>query len=118
MTNSLDFDRRIDMMAVMRYPHISKLDLDLLIHLAVLLEERHVTRAANRCFLSQSAMSRQLDRLREALGMSCFCETAGRTKEPPGGNAFYENWNRCCHASRESSRDARSVRRKVRTSFK
>ena len=65
---SQGFGERIDMMAVMRYPHISKLDLDLLVHLAVLLEERHVTRAAKRCILSQSAMSRQLDRLREALG--------------------------------------------------
>jgi len=52
----------------MRYPHIKKLDLDLLYYLAVLLEERHVTRAAKRCFVSQSAMSRQLERLREALG--------------------------------------------------
>src|SRR5258708_19902170 len=56
------------MMAGMRYAHISKLVLDLLVHLAVLLEERHVTRAAKRCFSSQSAISRQLDRLREALG--------------------------------------------------
>src|SRR5258708_21102401 len=57
----------IDRISIMRYPHISNLDLDLLVHLAVLLEERHVTRAAKRCFLSQSAMSRQLERLREAL---------------------------------------------------
>jgi DNA-binding transcriptional LysR family regulator len=28
------------------------------------LEERHVTRAGNRCFLSQSAMSRAFERLR------------------------------------------------------
>jgi DNA-binding transcriptional LysR family regulator len=55
-------------MLVMRYPHIKKLDLQLLYYLAVLLEEKHVTRAAARCFLSQSAMSRQLDHLREALG--------------------------------------------------
>jgi DNA-binding transcriptional LysR family regulator len=33
-----------------------------------LLEERHVTRAAKRCFLSQPAMSRALERLRETLG--------------------------------------------------
>jgi DNA-binding transcriptional LysR family regulator len=52
----------------MRFPHIKKLDLQLLYYLAVLLEEKHVTRAAARCFLSQSAMSRQLDHLREALG--------------------------------------------------
>ncbi len=70
----------IDRISVMRYPHISKLDLDLLVHLAVLLEERHVTRAANRCFLSQSAMSRQLERLREALGDELLLRT-GRLHE-------------------------------------
>jgi len=37
-------------MPVMRYPHVGKLDLDLLVHLAVLLEQRHVNRAANCCF--------------------------------------------------------------------
>jgi hypothetical protein len=36
--------------------------------LRALLEERHVTRAAKRCFLSQPAMSRALDRLRETFG--------------------------------------------------
>jgi DNA-binding transcriptional LysR family regulator len=64
----------------MRYPHISKLDLDLLYYLAVLLEERHVTKAAKRCFLSQSAMSRQLERLREALGDELLLRT-GRSHE-------------------------------------
>jgi DNA-binding transcriptional LysR family regulator len=49
----------------MRHEHISRADLNLLQTLFVLLEERHVTRAAHRCFLSQSAMSRALERLRE-----------------------------------------------------
>jgi hypothetical protein len=35
----------IGRISVVRYPHITKLDLDLLVHLAVLLEERHVTLA-------------------------------------------------------------------------
>jgi DNA-binding transcriptional LysR family regulator len=70
----------IGRISVMRYPHITKLDLDLLVHLAVLLQERHVTRAANRCFLSQSAMSRQLERLREALGDELLLRT-GRVHE-------------------------------------
>lgn len=52
----------------MRFPYLSKLDLDLLYYLAVLLEERHITNAARRCHLSQPAMIRNLDRLREALG--------------------------------------------------
>jgi len=54
-------------MLIMRQIHLSKMDLNLLITLQALLEERHVTRAAKRCFLSQSAMSRALERLREVL---------------------------------------------------
>lgn len=49
----------------MREVHIRKLDLNLLHPLQALLEERHVSRAAKRCFLSQPAMSRALQRLRE-----------------------------------------------------
>ncbi len=43
---------------------IAKLDLNLLVHLHVLLEERHVSRAAERLGSSQPAMSRSLARLR------------------------------------------------------
>ena len=50
----------------MPYEHVSRVDLNLLHTLFVLLEERHITRAAKRCFLSQPAMSRALERLRES----------------------------------------------------
>ena len=49
----------------MRDVHLRSLDLNLISPLHALLEECHVTRAAKRCFLSQSAMSRALDRLRD-----------------------------------------------------
>ncbi len=52
----------------MRDVHLRNVDLNLLQPLHALLEERHVTRAAKRCFLSQSAMSRALERLREMFG--------------------------------------------------
>src|SRR5579862_690456 len=48
--------------------HISRLDRSLLPTLFALLEERHITRAAKRCFLSQPAMSRALERLRKMFG--------------------------------------------------
>jgi len=44
--------------------HVAAADLNLLRLLYVLLEERHVSRAAARCYLSQPAMSRALQRLR------------------------------------------------------
>ncbi|MEV5155648.1 LysR family transcriptional regulator [Streptomyces werraensis] len=47
---------------------IERLDLNLLPPLAVLLEEKHVSRAAERAHLSQPAMSRTLQRLRDAFG--------------------------------------------------
>jgi DNA-binding transcriptional LysR family regulator len=47
--------------------HLEGVDLNLLPPLAALLEERHVTRAAERSGLSQPAMSRTLARLRQLL---------------------------------------------------
>jgi DNA-binding transcriptional LysR family regulator len=52
----------------MRSEHVSRADLNLLRTLFALLEEKHVTRAAKRCFLSQPAMSRALERLRATFG--------------------------------------------------
>jgi len=49
----------------MRNVHLRNLDLNLIYPLHALLEECHVTRAAKRIFLSQSAMSRALERLRD-----------------------------------------------------
>jgi DNA-binding transcriptional LysR family regulator len=48
----------------MSISHISELDLNLLFPLSVLLKERHISRAAERCNVSQPAMSRSLERLR------------------------------------------------------
>jgi DNA-binding transcriptional LysR family regulator len=55
------------MMPGMRYTHISKADLNLLVSFQALIEERSITRAARRMFLSQPAMSRVFDRLQELL---------------------------------------------------
>jgi DNA-binding transcriptional LysR family regulator len=52
----------------MRNVHLRNLDLNLILPLHALLEECHVTRAGKRSFLSQSAMSRALERLREMFG--------------------------------------------------
>jgi len=56
------------MICAMRQVHFGEVDLNLLHALHALLAERHVTRAAKRCFLSQPAMSRALERLRQMFG--------------------------------------------------
>lgn len=52
----------------MREVNIGNLDLNLLVPLKALLEERHVTNAAEKVGLSQPAMSRALQRLRDMFG--------------------------------------------------
>jgi len=66
----LSFGPCIVRISTMRDVHLRNVDLILLHALHALLEERHVTRAAKRCFLSQPAMSRALERLREMLEIS------------------------------------------------
>jgi DNA-binding transcriptional LysR family regulator len=55
--------------------HIERVDLNLLPPLAALLEERHVSRAAEVAGLSQPAMSRALRRLRDTLGDELLVRT-------------------------------------------
>ena len=61
--------------------HFHKLDLNLLVALDTLLEERSVSRAAARQNLSQSAMSSALSRLREFFGDELLV-SVGRRMEP------------------------------------
>ncbi len=73
-------------MPSMHFPHISALDLNLVEPLFALLEERHVTRAARRCGMSQSAMSRALDRLRIALKDKLLVRSDGAYTRTPRGD--------------------------------
>lgn len=53
----------------------SKIDINLLVALQVMLEERNVSRAAERLFVTQSAMSKTLGRLRELFDDPLFTRT-------------------------------------------
>ena len=69
---------------------LRNVDLNLLLPLKALLHERNVTRAAERVHLSQSAMSRALDRLRSELGDELLVRV-GRTYElTPRGSALLD----------------------------
>jgi DNA-binding transcriptional LysR family regulator len=61
--------------------NLRQFDLNLLVALDALLTERNVTRAAERLFLSQSAMSGRLARLRHAFGDELLVQV-GRNLEP------------------------------------
>ena len=62
---------------------LPRIDLNLLIILQVLLEERNGSRAARRLHLSQSAVSKALGRLRETFDDPLFVRSACRMDPPP-----------------------------------
>ena len=69
----------------MRLTHVREADLNLLQPLHALLEERQVTRAASRCGLSQPAMSRAFERLRETFHDELLVRTEGRYERTARG---------------------------------
>jgi len=73
-------------MLAMQFPHIAGLDLNLIEPLYALLEERHVTRAARRCGMSQSATSRALERLRSSLHDELLVRAGGAYERTPRGD--------------------------------
>jgi len=67
------------------HPSPRQLDLNLLRPLQALLEERHVSRAAVRCGMSQPAMSRILERLRDLLHDELIVRASGSYVRTPRG---------------------------------
>jgi len=75
-------------MHMMHEPKLSAIDMNLLVVLEALLSERHVTRAAARVGLSQSATSHALGRLRELYRDPLLVRSGGQmTLTPRAGLA-------------------------------
>ena len=74
----------------MQPTQLRNVDLNLLIPLKALLHERNVTRAAERIHLSQSAMSRTLDRLRSELGDELLVRVGRNYELTPRGSALLD----------------------------
>jgi DNA-binding transcriptional LysR family regulator len=72
-------------MCDMRETHLRNVDLNLLRTIQPLLEERHISRAAKRAFLSQPAMSRALNRLRATFGDPLLVRSDGAYERTPRG---------------------------------
>jgi LysR family transcriptional regulator, nod-box dependent transcriptional activator len=74
----------------MRRVQLRNVDLNLLVPLKALLHERNVTRAAERINLSQSAMSRTLERLRSELGDELLVRVGRNYELTPRGTALLD----------------------------
>jgi DNA-binding transcriptional LysR family regulator len=73
-----------------QFPNLSHIDLNQLLALQAILEERHVTRAAARASLSQPAMSRVLSRLRVALGDDLLVRSGVGYERTPRGDRLLQ----------------------------
>jgi DNA-binding transcriptional LysR family regulator len=71
--------------AIMRITHLRQADLNLLVVFTALAEERSVTRAASRLLLSQPAVSRALQRLREMFHDDLLIRTSSGYEQTPKG---------------------------------
>lgn len=71
--------------SIMRLAHLRQADLNLLVIFAVLAEERNVTRAAKRLLLSQPAVSRALQRLRDLFRDDLLIRTLSGYEPTPKG---------------------------------
>src|ERR1700721_1240066 len=74
----------------MQKTNLRGLDLNLLVPLQALLEERSVTRAAMRVHLSQPAMSRVFERLREAFSDELLIRSGKKYALTPRAAALLE----------------------------
>jgi DNA-binding transcriptional LysR family regulator len=83
--HSLTFSQCILRMCNMRDTHLKNIDLNLLRTIEPLLEERHISRAAKRAFLSQPATSRALNRLRATFGDPLLVRSDGTYERTPRG---------------------------------
>jgi DNA-binding transcriptional LysR family regulator len=77
--------------AIMRVTQLRQADLNLLIVFTVLAEERNVTRAAARLFLSQPAVSRALQRLRDMFHDDLLIRTANGYEPTPKGQRLLQD---------------------------
>lgn len=73
-----------------QFPNLSHIDLNQLLALQTILEERHITRAAARASLSQPAMSRVLGRLRAALGDDLLVRSGMGYERTPRGDRLLQ----------------------------
>jgi len=71
--------------SIMRIAHLRQADLNLLVVFTALAEERNVTRAASRLLLSQPAVSRALQRLREMFHDDLLIRTSSGYEPTPKG---------------------------------
>src|SRR5690625_1962324 len=68
--------------------HDGEMELQQMRYVVAVAEERSFTRAAQRCFVVQSALSHQIKALENELGVTLFARTSRRVAPTAAGEAF------------------------------
>ena len=80
-------------------------------------EEQSFTRAAERCFVVQSALSRQIKSLESELGVRLFARTSRKVEVTPAGEAFVQQARLCLQAAERAKTSAAAAHGEIRGSL-
>ena len=80
-------------------------------------EEQSFTRAAERCFVVQSALSRQIKSLESELGVRLFARTSRKVEVTPAGEAFVKQARLCLQAAERAKVAAAAAHGEIRGSL-
>ena len=80
-------------------------------------EEQSFTRAAQRCFVVQSALSRQIKSLESELGVRLFARTSRKVEVTPAGEAFVKPARLCLQAAERAKASAAAAHGQIRGSL-
>src|SRR6202522_329962 len=76
---------------IMRLEHLRQADLNLLVVFTIVAEERNITRAASRLLLSQPAVTRALQRLRDTFHDDLLIRTSTGSEPTPTGQRLLQD---------------------------
>ena len=80
-------------------------------------EEQSFTRAAQRCFVVQSALSRQIKSLESELGVRLFARTSRKVEVTPAWEAFVKQARLCLQAAERAKASAAAAHGQIRGSL-
>jgi DNA-binding transcriptional LysR family regulator len=89
-------------------------DLQQMRYVVALAERRSFTRAAEHCHVVQSALSQQVARLEDELGVRLFARTSRRVEVTPAGEAFVARARECLAAAEMAGFEAAAAEGEVR----
>ena len=93
------------------------MELQQLRYAVAIAEEQSFTRAAERCFVVQSALSRQIKSLEGELGVRPFARTSRKVEATPAGEAFVEQARLCLRAAERAKVAAAAAHGDIRGSL-